>query len=108
MAINDATIQVERTSRAPKRVPARNVIAIGVPALVVAIMALVAFVPNSGRESVRPTPQPAPQSRDEIIRDLVDRGHVPSQTLQPAPQSRDEIVRDLVHRGLVPAATLND
>ena len=36
------------------------------------------------------------------MQDLVNRGLVPGRTLQPAPQSRDDIVRDLVDRGLVP------
>ncbi len=108
-------------------------IAIGATVVLVALVTLIAFVQSAGHESVRPTPQPVSESRDDIVRDLVDRGLVPSPTLQPAPRpattssktsstadsspaqrlqpaphSRDDIVRDLVNRGLVPAATLND
>ena len=136
MTINDVTIQVERTDvlRTEPTMPTRRMIAIGATALVVAIVALVAFVQSSGDETVRPTraagchspattscktsstadssparrSQPAPPSRDDIVQDLVDRGLVPRQTLQPAPPSRDDIVQDLVDRGLVPAATLDD
>lgn len=109
MAITDTAIQVERTkSYAPNRVPTRRLIAIGATALVAAIVTMVAVAQNSGQESVRPTLQPAPQSQDDIVRDLVNRGLIPIQSLQPSPQSRDAIVRDLVDRGLVPAAALDD
>jgi hypothetical protein len=107
MTISDATIPAERsTSYAPGRVPTRGMLAAGATVVLVALVTLVAFVQGAGHESVRPTRQPAPQSRDDIVQDLVDRGLVPSPTRQPAPQSRDDIVQDLVDRGLVPAASL--
>ena len=67
----------------------------------------------------RPGFEPAPRTRDDIVRDLVARGVVPAATLddgtqitgpgfEPAPRTRDDIVRDLVARGVVPAATLDD
>ena len=109
MTISEATIQAERsTSYAPARMPIRG-IAIGATVVLVALVTLVALVQSAGHESVRPTPQPASESRDDIVRDLVNRGLVPSPTRQPAQpvsQSRDDIVHDLVTRGLVPAATL--
>jgi hypothetical protein len=109
VSINDATIQAERTrSYPPSRVPTRRMIAVGATALVAATMMLVAFVQNSDREFVPSMQQPAPQTRDDIVQDLVDRGLVPGGALQPAPQTRDDIVQDLVDRGLVPAATLED
>jgi len=108
MAINSATIEAERTSSSePTRVPARALIAIAIT-VVVAIVTLVAYGQSSNEEFMRPTQQPATQSRDDIVQDLVDRGLVPHQTLQPVPQSRDEIVQDLVDRGLVPDGTPND
>ncbi len=109
MAINDVTIAVERTESAPARLrPTRRMIAIGATTLVVAIVALAAVVQNTGDQTSEPAVQPAPQSRDDIVQDLVDRGLIPRQTLQTAPLSRDDIVQDLVDRGLVPAATLDD
>ena len=106
MTISDATIQSQRTtSYTPGRMPIRG-IAIGATVVLVALVTLIAFVQSAGHESVRPTPQPVSESRDDIVRDLVNRGLVPSPTLQPAPQSRDDIVRDLVNRGLVPSPTL--
>ena len=108
MTISDATIQSQRsTSYTPGRMPIRG-IAIGATVVLVALVTLIAFVQSAGHESVRPTPQPVSESRDDIVRDLVDRGLVPSPTqqpAQPAPQSRDDIVRDLVNRGLVPSPT---
>lgn len=52
--------------------------------------------------------QPASPSREAITRDLVNQGLIPSQTLEPASPSREAITRDLVNRGLVPKQTLND
>jgi membrane-associated protease RseP (regulator of RpoE activity) len=58
------------------------------------------------------------RSRDDTIRDLVERGLVPAATLDDGTRittpglqsipSRDNTIRDLVERGLVPAATLDD
>jgi hypothetical protein len=82
MAINNAAIQAERTaSYAPNRQPTGKTIAIAATAVVVAVVTLVAFAQRSGPEIVRPTQQPAPQSRDAIVQDLVDRGLVPAATL---------------------------
>jgi len=58
------------------------------------------------------------RSRDDVVRDLVERGLVPAATLddgthitgpglQPT-RTRDDVVRDLVERGLVPSASLDD
>ena len=106
MAINSATIQAERTSSAaPSRVPTGKMIAIGVTAVVVAMITLVAYAQSSGEDLVRPTRQHVPQSRDDIVQDLVDRGLVPSPTRQTTPPTRDDIVQDLVDRGLVPSPT---
>ena len=123
MVITDETIQVDRTSsntpsNAPPRWPFRRLLGIGT-AIVVAAIALVVIVESSGPTSSDQTPEPAPRTHDEIVRDLVVRGLVPAATLDdgtqiispalaPAPRTRDEIVRDLVARGLVPAATLDD
>ena len=83
MSTNDATIQAERTrSYAPSRVPTRRMIAVGATALVAATVMLVAFVQSSDRELVRSVQQPAPQTRDDIVQDLVDRGLVPAATLE--------------------------
>ena len=123
MVITDETIQVDRTSsntpsNAPPRWPFRRLLGIGT-AIVVAAIALVVIVESSGPTSSDQTPEPAPRTRDDVVRDLVDRGLVPAATLDdgtqiispalaPAPRTRDDIVRDLVARGLVPAATLDD
>jgi hypothetical protein len=105
MSINSATIQAERTSSSvPNRVPTGRLIAIGVTAVVIAIVTFVAYGRSSGHDVAPPTRQHAPQSRDEIVQDLVDRGLVPSPTRQNTP-TRDDIVQDLVDRGLVPAAS---
>ena len=58
------------------------------------------------------------RSRDDVVRDLVERGLVPAATLDDGTQitraglrptrTRDEVIRDLVERGLVPAASLDD
>jgi hypothetical protein len=85
MSLNSATIQAERTSSsAPNRVPTSRLIAIGVTAVVIAIVTLVAYTQSSGHDVVPPTRQHAPQSRDEIVQDLVDRGLVPNPTRHQA------------------------
>jgi hypothetical protein len=50
---------------------------------------------------------PEPRSRDEVLRDLVNRNLIPEQALDPQPRSRDEILRDLVNRNLIPAQALD-
>jgi hypothetical protein len=107
MSINNATIQVERTtSYPPKRFPFRRTLVIGAATLAVAVVTVVAFAQDSGQGSVRPTVQPAQPAGDGVVRDLVDRGLIPSESLQPAAPSRDDIVRDLVDRGLIPSESL--
>ena len=51
--------------------------------------------------------EPASLSREAVTRDLVNRGLIPSQALEPASPSREAITRDLVNRGLIPKQTLN-
>ena len=76
-------------------------------------------VARDARTPEHPRPAPSSQSRDETVRDLVERAVVPAASLDngsqilndelaTAPPSRDDIVRDLVERGLVPAAKLDD
>ena len=107
MSINNATIQVERTSSyRPKRFPFRSALVIGAATMAVAIVTVVAFADDSGQGSVRPTVQPARPAGDDVVRDLVNRGLIPSESLQPAAPSRDDIVQDLVDRGLIPNESL--
>ena len=133
MAINHATIEVERTkSRAPGRVPTHKTIAIGATAAIAALVTLIVFTQRADHQVERPTQlpahsgddvvrdlvdrglipieslQPLRPAGDDVVRDLVDRGLIPSESLQPAAPSRDDIVQDLVDRGLVPAATPDD
>jgi hypothetical protein len=49
---------------------------------------------------------PEPRSREEILRDLVNRNLIPEQALDPEPRSRDEVLRDLVNRNLIPEQAL--
>ena len=120
MVITEEAIQVDRTpANTPPRRRGRRLFGIGAAIVVVAAVALVAVVESSGPTRSDQTPEPAPLTRDDIVRDLVDRGVVPAATLDdgtqitspalaPAPRTRDDIVRDLVERGVVPAATLDD
>ena len=119
MVITDETIQVDRTesnTSPPRRILRR--LGIGT-AIVVAPFAFVAFVGSAHPAGSDQQHEPAPRTRDDIVRDLVARGVVPAATLddgtqitgpgfEPAPRTRDDIVRDLVARGVVPAATLDD
>ena len=103
---NSAAVRDRHGDRCVRR---RGLVALG----------LVAVVETSGPTRSDQTPEPAPRTRDDIVRDLVARGVVPAATLDdgthitspaltPAPRTRDDIVRDLVARGVVPAATLDD
>jgi len=119
VVITDETVQVDRTESTtspPRRILRR--LGIGT-AIVVAPFALVAFVGSAHPAGSDQQNEPAPRTRDDIVRDLVARGVVPAATLddgtqitaagfEPAPRIRDDIVRDLVARGVVPAATLDD
>ncbi len=120
MVITDETIQVDRTtSNTPPRGPIRRLVGIGTVFVVVAAVAFFAVVETSGPTRSDQTPESAPRTRDDIVRDLVARGLVPAATLDDgtqvigpalasAPRTHDDIVRDLVAHGLVPAATLDD
>ena len=119
MVITDEAIQVDRkaSNTSPPRRYLRR-LGIGA-AIVVAPVALVAFVGSANPTTSDQQHELAPRTRDDIVRDLVARGVVPAATLddgtqitgpgfEPAPRTRDDVVRDLVARGVVPAATLDD
>ena len=112
MTINDVTIQADRTEFAARsRRPTRKVIVISATALVVASVALAGVVQNSRHETSQPAANAAPTvdapSRDDVVRDLVDRGLVPAQTLEVASPTRDDVVRDLVNRDDIPTDAMN-
>ena len=87
MVITDEAIQVDRTpSNTPPRRPSRRLFGIGTAIVVVAAVALVALVGSSGPTRSDQTPEPAPRTRDDIVRDLVDRGVVPAATLDDGTQ----------------------
>jgi hypothetical protein len=120
MVITEETIQADTApSTTPTRRPIRRGLAIGAAVVVVAGAAFVAAAQTDGPAPADELQQTRPQSRDEIVRDLVARGVVPAASLDdgteirgpglaPVERSRDEIFRDLVARGVVPAATLDD
>jgi hypothetical protein len=87
MVITDETIQVDRTpSNTPPRRPIRRLLGIGTAIVVVAAVALVAVVERSGPTRSDQTPETAPRTRDDIVRDLVERGLVPAATLDDGTQ----------------------
>ncbi len=94
---------------AKRRKPVRKILIAAAAIFVagtIAGVAIVEIVETSGPSSPDRTTQPAPRSRDDLVRDLVNGGVVPAATLESAPPSREDLVRDLVNRGVVPAATL--
>ena len=107
MVITDEAIQVDRTASNTSP-PRRYLRRLGIgAAIVVAPVALVAFVGSANPTTSDQQHEPAPRTRDDIVRDLVERGVVPAATLddgtqitgpgfEPTPRTRDEIVRDLV------------
>jgi hypothetical protein len=141
MIIEEEVLESSAAVSAPSRRPTRRrAVIIGAATLAVAGATVFAVVIGPGasesrdapRTTVDPTAQDAvdepaiaepnqvqvPRSRDDVVRDLVERGLVPAATLDDGTQitrpglqpirTRDDVVRDLVERGLVPAATLDD
>ncbi|MEY2582096.1 MAG: hypothetical protein QOE09_1945 [Ilumatobacteraceae bacterium] len=133
--VQETSVSVSNATRRPSR---RHAVFIGAAILAVAGATVLVVGPGASdsrdapRNTVDPTaqdagndqaiaepnPVQAPRSRDDVVRDLVERGLVPAATLddgtqitrpgvQPTP-TRDDVVRDLVERGLVPAATLDN
>lgn len=87
MVITDKSIQVDRTpSNTPPRRPIRRLVGIGTAIVVVAAVAFVAFVETSGPTRSDQTPESAPRTRDDIVRDLDARGLVPAATLDDGTQ----------------------
>ncbi len=88
MAITDEIIQVDRTpSNTPHRRPIRRLLRIGTTAaVVVATVALVAVGERSGPTRSDQTLGRASRTRDDVVRDLVDRGLVPAATLDDGTQ----------------------
>lgn len=106
-ATETAARPVEKVGTTTKRSWKRRLIA-GAAAVALALGAI--SYANSGEETTHtnvPTVDSQTTSRDDIVRDLVNRGLVPSQALDPAPSSKEEIVRELVNRGLVPRQALD-
>ena len=88
MVITDETIQVDRTpSTTQHRRPIRRLLGIGTAIVVVAAVALVAVVESSGPTRSDQTPEPAPRTRDDIIRVLVNQGVIPAATLDDGTQN---------------------
>ena len=117
--LTERTIQDRSTSTSTSRRPVRWLHGIAGAMLVVTAVASVPVVASAGPARSDRTVTPASRSRDDVVRDLVNRGIVPAATLDDGTQissralalasrSRDDIVRDLVARGIVPAATLDD
>ena len=101
------TIEADSPRPTPKRhKPARKMLTLAAAIFVAGTVAGVAIVESSGTASPDPTTQPAGRSGDDLVRDLAERGVIPSATLQSAPRSHEDLIQDLVARGLVPAATL--
>ncbi len=135
--VMESNAAVSAASRRPRR---RRAVVIGAATLAVAGAMVVAVLIASGASDSRdaprttvsptvpdavneqpiaePTQVQAPSSRDEVVRDLVERGLIPAATLDDGTQiarlvlhprrTLDDVLRDLVERGLIPAATLDD
>ena len=88
MVITEEAIQVDRTpSNTPPRRPSRRLFGIGTAIVVVAAVASVAVVESSGPTRSDQTPEPAPRTRDDIVRDLVDAESSPPPPSTTEPRS---------------------
>jgi hypothetical protein len=98
-----ALVEREVDRRAPSELRRRLVVAMVVVAISVSAATALHVIadPTGVGASIVPTSE---RSRDETMRDLVNRGLIPGQALE---RRSSEILRDLVNRGLIPSQTLD-
>lgn len=109
MVVHQKTTRpVERVEPStPVRQWNRKLIAWVATAVVLAAMSAAYLISADETIHVRaPTSASETMSREDIVRNLVNQGLVPSQALDPATRSREDILRDLVNQGLIPAQSL--
>jgi hypothetical protein len=106
MNTTNPTIPVDTiTPSGPSRVRRRTIgIGVAIGAAAAIAIATSALVATSDETPVRPDARTA-ESDYGALRDLVDRGLIPRESLYPAPMTDDEL-RDLVERGVVPRQAL--
>jgi hypothetical protein len=112
------TIEAEApTEDHPRRAPVRKVIATVAAVLAAGTLVGIALAQDRDSDPSDRIPELAPRSRDDVVRDHVERGFIPAATLDDgsrivgdavARPSGDDGIRVLVERGVVPAATLSD
>ena len=99
--VMESSVAVSAARRRPNR---RRTVVIGAATLLVAGATLIVAVTSGGSDS-----RDAPRTTvDPTAQDAVNEQANAEPTQIEAPRSRDDAVRDLVERGLVPAATLDD
>ncbi len=98
----ESSAAVRAASRRPRR---RRVVVIGAATMAIAGAAAFAVVIGSGASDSRDVPT---TTVDPAADDAVDEQALAEPNQVATPRSRDDVIRNLVERGLVPAATLED